>query len=146
MWFENSDEHGCTAWDSNYGRNFHFLITTLASSTLHFQRDWAVWNDNPIQGGQSVLIDYEVQRLPLCRTSKYGNAAWDITAWWRFDGGAAKGGSVTQVVQNAKLQAPLYVDVPAGAKSMQLWFENTDADGCHAWDSNYGRNFAFSVN
>jgi hypothetical protein len=146
MWFENSDEHSCTAWDSNYARNFHFLITTLAPSTLHFQRDWAVWNDNPIQAGQPVLIDYEVQRLPACRGTYGSNPAWDITAWWRFDGGAAQSASVTQTVQNQKLQAPVYADVPAGAKSMELWFESTDVDGCHAWDSNWGRNFAFSVN
>jgi uncharacterized protein YraI len=146
MWFENSDEHGCTGWDSNYGKNFHFLITTLASPTIHFQRDWSVWNDNPILAGQPVLIDYEVQRLPSCRSTYNGNPAWDITAWVRFDGGAATGASVIQTVQNQRLQAPIYVDVPAGAKSMELWFENTDVEGCHAWDSNYSRNFKFSVN
>ena len=26
LWFENTDETGCSAWDSNFGANFHFAI------------------------------------------------------------------------------------------------------------------------
>jgi hypothetical protein len=28
VWFKNTDVNGCVAWDSDYGRNFHFNIET----------------------------------------------------------------------------------------------------------------------
>ena len=27
LWFHNSDESGCSDWDSNWGHNFHFALS-----------------------------------------------------------------------------------------------------------------------
>ncbi len=49
---------------------------------------------------------------------------------------------LTQVVDGyRKVQAPATVLPPAGARDLEMWFENGDRSGCHQWDSDCGRNF-----
>ena len=43
-------------------------------------------------------------------------------------------------------QPRLLVAFPAGNSGVGLWFENTQiGGGCHAWDSDFGANYAFAV-
>src|SRR5262249_18122585 len=67
MWFFASDEYGCTQYDSDYGRNYHFPI--VATSIIHFrQRDYAIATDGTLRAGDDLMIDYELARAPWCRS------------------------------------------------------------------------------
>ncbi len=140
MWFEASDEYGCLQWDSVYGANYHFAVD--APPIVHFRaRGFAIEVAGTPRAGDDVLIDYELARLAQCRQDYNGNATWDIVAHWRFDGGAVADGSVTAPATPGRVAVPLRVAAPAGSHELEIWFDNTDRTGCHAWDSDYGRNF-----
>lgn len=144
VWFHNSDEWGCSTWDSSYGQNFHFAIQ--GPPTIHFNVDWT----NPVAGtlasGASIAIDYDVRRLSTCRSTYNGYQAWDVSVAYRFDGGAVSYASLTQVVgMYGRGQAPAVISAPAGAHQIEMWFENTDVDGCNAYDSHYGQNYVFTL-
>ena len=144
IWFFNSDEYGCTQYDSDYGRNFHFQI--IAPAIIHFhQRDYAIDVDGVLSGGQDLLVDYELARAPWCRSTYNGLQAWDVTAYWRFDGGDIGTHSVTATSDAGRDSVPLRITAPAGARDFEIWFENTDRTGCHNWDSDFGRNFHFAL-
>jgi hypothetical protein len=145
VWFLNSDEYGCTDWDSDYGRNFHFAIQAT-TPVIHFRRDWTVSVDGALQAGAPFAVDYEIERLPYCRQDYNGYQTWDVTAHARFDGGATIDAPVTtSITDYERVQAPATFDAPAGAHTVELWFDNADRTGCHTWDSDYGQNFRFEL-
>jgi hypothetical protein len=145
IWFFNSDEHDCTAWDSDYGRNFHFPIA--APAIIHFhQLDYAIAVDGTLRAGNDLMIDYELARAASCRATYNGLQSWDVIAHWRFDGGAVAGGSLSAPYNLAERESiPLEIAVQTGARDFEVWFENTDYTGCDAWDSDFGRNFHFAL-
>ena len=144
VWFFNSDEGGCTGWDSNYGRNFHFAIQPPPEPVLHFRADWT--QDGNPRRGADFLVDYDLLRLPQCRAQYNGYQTWEITAHARFSDGSTQDAAVTQGVGlNGRDAAAARFHAPAGASSAELWFENTDRTGCHAWDSSYGQNYRFAL-
>jgi len=148
IWFSNSDEYGCSQWDSSYGNNFHFAITDGAP-TLHFRwPDWSEEQSAPLVAGGDVLVDYDIRRLPNCRQDYNGLQSWDVVAWYRFDGGAAPGQPMsvsvtTEPTPYQRVQAPARISTPTGASTMDVWFENDDRTGCDTWDSAYGANYHF---
>jgi hypothetical protein len=143
LWFHNSDESGCSAWDSNYGRDFHFAITPPPEPVLRFYSNWTT--SGSARAGSDFLVDYDPIRSPTCRATYNEFQAWDITAHARFSDGSTQDQSVTQPVGTIRYAAPGRFHAPAGASFVELWFENTDTSGCHAWDSNYGQNYRFSL-
>jgi hypothetical protein len=146
VWFLNSDEGGCSEWDSNFGRNFHFALVADAPA-LHFR--WPGWSEDqsaPLAAGRDFVVDYDVRRLPNCRQDYNGYQTWDVTVGYRFDGGAAGSASLTATPSDyQRVQAPARISAPAGARAVELWFENHDRTGCQAWDSAYGANYRFSL-
>ncbi|MCA1663312.1 MAG: DUF6209 family protein [Myxococcales bacterium] len=146
VWFGASDEYGCQQWDSNYGQNFHFALLADAAA-LHFR--WPSWQNDesaPLAAGRDFLVDYDIRRLPYCRQDYNGLQTWDLTVQYQFDGGAVQSASLTSS-PNAftRVQAPARLSAPAGAATVQLWFENHDRTGCQTWDSAYGANYRFSI-
>jgi hypothetical protein len=137
VWFHNSDEWGCSTWDSNYSQNFHFAIQ--GPPTIHFNVDWT-------NAGQSFAVDYDIRRLPQCRAVYNGYDAWDVTVFYRFDGGTIVSAQVTAPISAyQKGPSPAVITAPAGAHTVEMWFEVTDYTGCTAWDSRYGQNFSFGL-
>ena len=107
-------------------------------ATLVFASDFTQHRDGVLSPGGEMTISYDVSRLPTCRYSQNGHAAWDITAHMRFEpAGELRDASVRDT-------APV-IPVPPDARQVVLWFEATDATGCHAWDSNYGANYTFDA-
>ena len=145
IWFFNSDEHGCTGYDSDYGRNFHFPI--VAPSIIHFHyAGYAIDVDGTLSAGDDLMIDYELARLATCRQDYNGLQTWDVKAHWRFDGGAVSDASLTVASDTiGRDSIPVRISAPAGARDFEIWFENTDRTGCDAWDSDFGRNFHFAL-
>jgi len=139
MWFENMDSTGCQHWDSAYGQNYWFDVVTTAM--VSFNADWSETVTGNLSAGGQLTINYDASRLPTCRGYKYGIPAWSILAWYRFDGGAINYVAVASM--GSSVLATL--NIPANAQNLELWFENQDYYGCHAWDSMYGQNYWFSL-
>jgi hypothetical protein len=146
LWFYASDEGGCVQWDSNYGRNFHFLMQP-GGPTIHFPcPGWDDRVDGTPTAGAELLVDYDVRRLAQCRQDYNGLPSWDVTVGYRFDDGAAASASLTTIAPDGqRVAAPARLAPPLGARSVTLWFENSDRTGCTAWDSRFGANYAFSL-
>jgi hypothetical protein len=146
VWFLNSDEFGCSEWDSNYGRNFHFALVQAAPA-IHFR--WPGWSDDqsaPLRAGGDFLVDYDIRRLPYCRQDYNGLQSWDVTVGYRFDDGTSGSASLTATPTDyQRIQAPAHLAAPTGATSVELWFENHDRTGCQSWDSAYGSNYRFAL-
>jgi hypothetical protein len=146
VWFENSDESGCLTWDSRFGENFHFAVEPPPAPVVHFRRDYQQDVDGTLAAGGALIVDYDLDRLTGCRALYNSYQSWDVTAHVRFDGGAVQSASVTQVAGlYGRVTAPATFAVPADAHGVEIWFENTDRTGCEAWDSNYGRNYSFTL-
>jgi hypothetical protein len=85
-----------------------------------------------------VSIVYASSRLGQCSEVQSGREQWAVTAHVVFSpGNEAQDANVTDV--------PATMAVPSDAQSMMVWFEATNADGCHQWDSNYGANYSFQM-
>ena len=100
-----------------------------------------------IVAGDSLGIDYDMERLPQCRQLNR-NTAWEIAMHYRFDDGPV----ATLIVADPGMAlARDRIEVPSGAHTLALWFENfAVANGgrdivCQAWDSVYGQNYTFAI-
>lgn len=147
LWFYNNDYYGCKAWDSQGGNNYAFDVAPPALPVaLRFQADGSLSADAPLRQGGLAKIVYAAARLPTCRHTQGGLRAWNLYAGWRFLPGGQSGSAALLPDNPADntLQQPL-VPVPPGAKTLELWFSNSDSSGCVAWDSNNGQNHAFAV-
>jgi len=146
IWFHNSDAAGCSDWDSDYGRNFHFAIAAPDAAVIHFRRDWTIFVDGALLPGRDVIIDYDLARAPFCRATESGNQTWDVLVDWRIGSGDVTQTSLTQVdASNQRVAAPARLHIPDGAHVLELWFENNDRTGCHQYDSAYGQNYSFHL-
>jgi len=126
-----------------------------ATPTLVFDKSWSEWASGPIFENGNIAIDYDESRLPTCRASHNGNPGWQITAY------------VAAMPSGKTIEAPLFnyasgptgpnyyswvkqvpvLNVPAGTTELQVWFKNVSGfdHPCEAWDSDYGKNYRFSV-
>jgi hypothetical protein len=138
LWFYASDEGGCVQWDSDYARDFHFPITHTAPA-LHFHPDWSITQSEGLRAGIDLTIDYDGARLPACRGD-----GWAIVMHWRADGGAVSDIPLTADVTAGRAVIETAIRPPAGARTLELWFEGYDNTGCRVWDSDFGRNFRFT--
>lgn len=144
LWFQVTNRWGCTAWDSKFGKNYRFEV--LPAPTARFLANW----DEVVEGLPGSMpvftIEYDLSRLPTCRQTYNGAPTWDILAHYRFDGGPAKYKSATHVNGYTRTSGPTEIEIPKGAKVLEVWFQNVDRGSCVAWDSNFGANYKFHVN
>jgi hypothetical protein len=120
--------------------------------TLDFLEGWRHLQQGELRQGGQLLLRFDEQRLPVCRASRNGLPSWGIAAAGLFHPG---GETFRGVVYGTRLDGAggplppepreLAADVPPDAEWVELWFENSDARACHAWDSRYGQNYAFPV-
>ncbi len=145
FWFQVTNRWGCSAWDSNFGRNFVYEVAP--QPRIVFDK---AWNETVVGmpgSAPGLLIDYDLSRLPSCRATYAGLPTWEVLVWWRFDGGAVQYTPVTKVVnQNERVAAPALIGIPSGAREIELWFKVSDRSGCVQYDSDYGRNYRWRVN
>lgn len=143
FWFQVTNLWGCSEWDSNFGRNF--VLTVHEAPVITFNKDWSETVRGVPGSTQSVTITYDLSRLPTCRQTYNGLPSWDTLAYYRFDGGAAQYKSVTAVSGYMRYGTSVELFIPEGAKTLELWFKNNDRAGCVAWDSDYGRNYRYTL-
>ncbi len=99
-----------------------------------------------VAGGQ-LSVEYDLGRLTTCRDTIDGHRGWSLDAYAQFQpGGQMVTGSVVTTTTSGDVASPFVTDIPAGATSVALWFENASpSPPCEAWDSNYGANYVFPV-
>lgn len=113
--------------------------TAPTSASLAFHADFTQTQVGQIVAGGQLQITYDSSRLAQCAETQGGRAQWGITAHVRFDPDGEQ-------VDPEVLAGPATVTVPTdGAKQVTIWFEATNVDGCHAWDSAYGANYVFAL-
>jgi hypothetical protein len=144
MWFVAEDRAGCHEEDTDHGATYRFDIAqppVLARATYH--ADWSETLTGTLRKGGALVINYDPARLPQCRTTYRGYPAWAIAAFYRFDGGPVQS---TTVNQGAEV-IPVRIDIPANAQKIETWFTISNYHAqCSAYDSDYGRNYTFSIN
>lgn len=105
---------------------------------LVFDATFQQHREGVLAPGGELTVVYDNNRLTQCRHWRNGNALYDITAHMLFSpGGQRRDVSVRDTSPT--------VAVPNDARSVALWFENTSASGCQAWDSNFGNNYTFDA-
>ena len=114
-------------------------------TTLTFAADFTHGADGPVVAGSSVRVAYDLDRLTACRGSTNGSDVWGITGWARFDGGSPRGFSLSRLSSGHTVPVSAELALPAAAKRVELWFTNSNAWGCNAFDSNMGSNYAFDL-
>lgn len=107
-------------------------------ATLRFLSDWSLQRTGDVRPGEPLHIEYDIARLPGCRSSYRGQDAWSIAGYARFHPGM-------ELESVALKSGAGEVDVPAAASRVELWFNNTDNTGCVAWDSQFGQNYWVDV-
>jgi hypothetical protein len=117
-----------------------------SAPTIRFDAGFAESIEGVVEANSPVLIDYDPARLPRCRSQYAGGDAWSISVRYRVDGGEVRSRPVTELDENRrqrKVLAP--VDLPLGARSLELWFVAGDRSGCSEYDSDFGANYRFIV-
>ena len=151
IWFEATDDSGCTQWDSNYGANFNFTVEDPTVSVIHFEPDFttdlqsAPGNDYALKGGQSIDVDY-VRAAAAVSLVRPGQRAGVADPRCSISSTAARRCRAISTCSSIRASASSSpgIALPAGAQTLTLWFENDDLFGCNAWDSDYGQNYAFA--
>lgn len=146
LWFSTTNRWGCIAYDSNEGANYRFDVAPRAGAgaVLAFDADFSESQSADVTAGDSVVVHYAPERLSTCAGSTGGHAAWGITGYWQVDGGTVHSLMVTRAQGSDLVAADPTIAVPRG-RELALWFEATSVWGCHAYDSDYGANYRFSI-
>ena len=115
-------------------------------ATLVFAGNRAPTLRGKLVAGGKVKVEYDATRAGCSGSTNTGKPAWSTTGHARVAGGLihdffAAGSNPDGSQQGV---APSFV-LPARAGDLELWFETGGLWGCHAWDTDYGRNFHFAV-
>lgn len=150
VWFQNTSIWGCSAYDSNFGTNFHFQIgepspppDPAAEATVRFGADFTTVVDGALRRGGRLLVDYAPERLEDCRGELNGGPGWTITGYYQLAGSEPESFYVAGHSATGAVDPPLIELERSG--ELQLWFQNTNRWGCSAYDSSYGDNYRLTV-
>ena len=116
----------------------------------------AGWNENlegEIRAGETLVIEYDPERLAQCHTTWRGADIWNITVHIRFHpSNRSYEESVLEPVMEggmtiAHRPKPVQITVPGDARQLELWFHTSYqlSSSCEAWDSRFGKNYWFTV-
>lgn len=114
-------------------------------AAIVFAGDFTESVSGTLVAGGSVQIAYDLDRMQTCRGETNGSDAWGVGGYAQFDGGTPVAFAVSQIANGTTHATPATLAIPAGAKSVALWFEQTDVFGCHAYDSNESANYTFAI-
>jgi hypothetical protein len=112
--------------------------------TLTFGADGVVSQSGTIEAGKQLRVVYALERLDECRASSGGYPQWSVTGHCAVDGGAAQSFEVSRTSGPDRLPVAALIEVPRGS-DLAFWFEASNRYGCHAYDSDDGANFHFSI-
>jgi hypothetical protein len=117
-----------------------------AEPVLTFQADWRTEQSAPLIAGSPVRIRYAFRRLlggsDLAPT---GQHSFNLGGFYRVDEGRPVTFDLGGRREKSEEFAEKVIEVPASARSLELWFERVDLYGTARYDSDFGRNFRFKV-
>ena len=116
-----------------------------AGASLTFAADFTQTLHGTLRAGDAIAIDYDLDRLQACRGSTNGSDAWGVSGYAQFDGAAPVPFAVSAIERGTTRPVTAQLHVPATARSVAIWFEQTDVFGCHAYDSNESANYTYDV-
>lgn len=116
--------------------------TSTPSSILTFGADWSETQDGPLVAGGTATIAYDPARLSACEAVQGGTPQWAITGHVQIDDGPVS--TIDILSPNHPSGNPVTFSLTASG-DMALWFEATNAYGCHEWDSDFGTDYHFAV-
>ncbi len=93
--------------------------------------------------GSTVKIDYDESRLTKCRGELGGRPSWAINGFYSIGDSKPKSFWVAGHSVTGQKDKPTIKLDQAG--DLAIWFENTNSQGCDAFDSDSGNNFHFDV-
>ena len=150
IWFQNTSIWGCSAYDSNFGTNFHFLVGDVGSApdpgaeaTIRFDADGAPTLEGALRRDGRLRVDYAPERLEDCRGDQYGSPGWTITGYASLSGAEPKSFYVAGLSATGAVE-PAIIELDRSGQ-LELWFHNTSRWGCSAYDSDYGNNYRLDV-
>lgn len=111
------------------------------TTTLRFDADFEERLAGPLSRGQKLRIVYDPARLASCRGEQGGVPQWSLTGHYRIGGGPVHSFPVAGL--NAPAEAPALELARAG--ELRLWFSSNDRWGCNAFDSDFGRDYRFTI-
>ncbi|MDI6104287.1 DUF6209 family protein [Actinoplanes sp. NEAU-A12] len=99
-----------------------------------------------LEANKPVLVDFAADRLPRCRSQYAGGDAWSIGVEYRVDGGPVQRQPVTRLDENRRqAKALAALNLPLGARDLELWFVAGDRTGCVEYDSRFGANYRYTI-
>jgi hypothetical protein len=111
--------------------------------SVTFKADWTTSVQGVLSQGKRLRITYANERAQCSGTLNGGGPAWNVTAFYRWNGGAVA--STYAAGHNADPSAPLAGIALDRVGTLEIWFQHTNVSGCMAWDSNFGKNYIFKV-
>lgn len=111
------------------------------TTTLRFDADFEERLASPLSRGQKLRVVYDPARLASCRGQQGGVPQWSLTGFYRIGSGPVRSFPVAGL--NAPAEAPV-IELPR-AGELRLWFQANDRWGCNAFDSDFGRDYRFTI-
>lgn len=122
-----------------------------AGAVLNFEAGWRQTQSGLIRQGEVLTVKYDPERLTACRGTYRGGTIWDLFANVRFfpSGETIRESFIDHSsphgVPDTPKIVPVEIRIPADASDAEIWFQNTNAWGCSAFDSQFGSNYRFTV-
>ncbi len=113
--------------------------------TITFDGGWNETADGPLVAGDSVRIDYDLDRLTDCRGSDMGSEVWGITGYAQFDDGEPRAFALSRLSGGTVVPVEAELPFPASARHVAMWFQVSNKWGCVAYDSNMNANYGFDI-
>jgi hypothetical protein len=146
LWFQEAHVQGCSNWDSNLNWNHHAKV--WQNPTLTFSDNWTQSLHGTLQGGTTLMVDYDIDRLGQCRGQYMNYETWGVWVEYRINGGPVLTHDLTvawgEWNQEFRKGTPAFIPLPAGPGTLEMWFVNMDRKGCAAYDSRFGQNYVYT--
>ncbi|MDB4933711.1 MAG: hypothetical protein JWP87_683 [Labilithrix sp.] len=113
------------------------------AGTLTFGADFRALVSGTLQKGKKIRVTYDANRLTTCRGDQNGHPAWTITGYWKIGGGAVHSFEAGGFSPSGGSDPPVLALDASG--ELQIWFQNVSVWGCNAYDSDFGKNYRFTV-
>lgn len=111
-------------------------------ATVVFHANWTTEVRGKLERGRRLKILYAPARAK-CQGTAYGQPAWSVNAWYRWNGGEVRSVQVAGMRSDPSAAEPSIALDRTGR--LEMWFQNNDRWGCNEYDSQFGQNYVFSV-
>jgi Family of unknown function (DUF6209) len=149
FWFEGITASGASVWDSLDAQNFHLPIYPQPKALLAFDEQWNEQQTGTLEPGGTFELAYDVDRIRQFTGDLWYRMGPTLTvkAFVSFDGGPPQLHHLLSYHPETHEPAASMptVAIPKDARSMRVWFEGRGIGISPRYDSDYSRDYRFSV-